>query len=101
MIRKLIVFCDLDSTDGNLALYKLLTLAGVWLSASMALQGAAWPAVTVFIAVLAASFGRNTFLRFLDRHSTVVTGKFDTTITGSVKDLIAGRDLIAGMEPTE
>lgn len=95
MIGKLVEFLDLDSTNGNLALYKLVALAGLWLAGVLAYKGAFWPAVTVFIAVLSASFGRNTYLRFLERHSSTVTGQFDTTITGNI------RDLVSGVEPTE
>ena len=87
MIRALVEFLDLDDGQGHLALYKLLTLAGVGLAVDMAVRTAFWPAVTVFIAVLAASFGRNTFLRFLDRYSTSTTGSMNMSVTGSLKDL--------------
>ncbi len=90
----LVRFLDLDDGQGHLALYKSLTLVGAALAWRFAVSGAFWPSVSLFVAILAASFGRNTFLRFLDRHTTTISGKFDTTLTGNV------RDVLEGVEPT-
>jgi hypothetical protein len=90
VISGAIKFLDLDDGKGGLALYKVLALAGVYVGLKLVSSGAFWPAVTLYIAILAASFGRNTFLKFLERNTTTITGRFDTTLTGNVRDLHEG-----------
>lgn len=97
-LRQTVCFFDLDSDhNGNLALYKLLALLGAGLAVYCVLAGLAGYGFSFFIATMAASFGRNTFIQFLKSKAVEIEGDEEPKEVGG---FLAARRVEDGYEET-